>query len=599
MLVIDTECYKNYFLVSFKQLSTGKVRHYEMYPGKALDVLAIAGTLAAHTTISFNGIHYDLLTLTAAVKHGYNNEKLHKLSTRIITTSAKSWEISRDLMLNVPKTWDHIDLFEVAPGRVSLKIYGGRLGAPKLQDLPIDPSDLITEGLRPLMRSYCENDLDTTELLYLKVKKAVDLRVAMSAQYGIDLRSKSDAQIAEAIIKSELTKITGDKYKPIKFKQDATFRYRDPEIVDFKSLEIQEVFDRILKTRFELGANGALKLPAWLKSTKIKIGSGAYKMGIGGLHSTESAQLIEANGEDLFELDVTSYYPYIILQQKLAPRSMGGEFLKLYQSLVSRRLAAKKSGDKVTADTLKIVLNGSFGKLGSKYSALYAPALLLQTTLTGQLSLLMLIEMLEDAGIRVYSANTDGVVVKVPKDKRRDLETVSWAWQIETSFPLERTDYRLLASRDVNNYLAIKPDGSVKGKGIFAKTGIAKNPNRSIVFEAVSEFLKTGASIQETIRRSDDLNKFVTVRRVTGGAVWRGERLGKAVRYYSSSEVGAGECIEYLKNSNKVPMSSGCRPAMDIGKFPEDVDFDKYIEEAFEVLAGVGYNGPEIPEEVF
>ena len=39
----------------------------------------------------------------------------------------------------------------------------------------------------------------------------------------------------------------------------------------------------------------------------------------------------------------------------------------------------------------KIQINGSFGKLGSKYSLLYAPDLLLQTTITGQLALLMLI----------------------------------------------------------------------------------------------------------------------------------------------------------------------------------------------------------------
>ena len=34
--------------------------------------------------------------------------------------------------------------------------------------------------------------------------------------------------------------------------------------------------------------------------------------------------------------------------------------------------------DKLTADTLKIVVNGSFGKLGSMYSALYAPELMIR-----------------------------------------------------------------------------------------------------------------------------------------------------------------------------------------------------------------------------
>ena len=56
-------------------------------------------------------------------------------------------------------------------------------------------------------------------------------------------------------------------------------------------------------------------------------------------------------------------------------------------------LKEERSYLKTTSDTLKICVNGSFGKLGSKFSFLYAPELLIQTTMTGQLALLMLIEM--------------------------------------------------------------------------------------------------------------------------------------------------------------------------------------------------------------
>lgn len=60
----------------------------------------------------------------------------------------------------------------------------------------------------------------------------------------------------------------------------------------------------------------------------------------------------------------------------------------------------------------KIQINGTFGKTGSPYSVLFAPTMLIQTTITGQLSLLMLIEWHEIYGIPVISANTDGVVIK-------------------------------------------------------------------------------------------------------------------------------------------------------------------------------------------
>jgi hypothetical protein len=82
---------------------------------------------------------------------------------------------------------------------------------------------------------------------------------------------------------------------------------------------------------------------------------------------------------------------------------------------------------------------------------------------------------------------------------------------------------------------------------------------------------------------------FVTLRQVTGGGLWRGEYLGKAVRFYYSTEVGADECITYAKNSNKVPRSDGAKPLMELtGEVPGDVDYSRYIEMAHEALKDMG-----------
>lgn len=587
MLVFDTECYSDYFLISFKQLSTGKVLHFEMFNGHPLDVAAISGTMRKRTTVSFNGLNYDLPMITAALD-GYDNAALKRLSDSIILSGKPSWLICRDSGIDIP-SWDHIDLFAVAPGTASLKIYGGRLNAPRMQDLPIKPDQSITPDLRPLMRSYCENDLDTTEQLYNVLAPAIALRQSMSDQYGMDLRSKSDAQIAETVIKSELTKVTGKTYRKPDVPDGKTFRYLDPGMVAFESGQLRVVFAHILKHRFEVAGNGSIKLPEWLKKDRLTIGGRAYQMGIGGLHSCEKSQCLDADGQILCDLDVASYYPSIILQQRLAPDSMGKEFLRVYQSLVTRRLEAKKAGDKVTADTIKICVNGSFGKLGSKYSALYAPELLLQTTITGQLALLMLIERMEAAGISVMSANTDGIVCQAPKEKEADMQAVAWDWMLDTSYALERTDYARLASRDVNNYLAIKPNGTTKGKGCFAAGGLMKNPDRPIVYTAVAKYLAHGTPIPTTIRACQDVCQFVTVRRVQGGAVWNNEPVGKAVRFYSSNTIPSSQCIHYATNANRVPKSAGCRPLMDLPQtMPGDVDYEAYIVDAEKLLCEVG-----------
>jgi DNA polymerase elongation subunit (family B) len=154
---------------------------------------------------------------------------------------------------------------------------------------------------------------------------------------------------------------------------------------------------------------------------------------------------------------------------------------------------------------LKIVVNGSFGKFGSMHSMLYAPDFLIQTTLTGQLCLLMLIERLELRGISVLSANTDGIVVHCPRDREQEVQAIFAQWREDTNFETEETTYAGIYSRDVNNYIAIKTNGGVKSKGAYSETGLHKNPTNEICANAVRAFLLQGTPIAATVRGSADI----------------------------------------------------------------------------------------------
>lgn len=236
----------------------------------------------------------------------------------------------------------------------------------------------------------------------------------------------------------------------------------------------------------------------------------------------------------------------------------------------------------VIAATLKVATNGSFGKFGSKYSFLYSPNLLLQTTITGQLSLLMLIENLEENNIKVVSANTDGIVMRYHKEKHKLLNNLIQDWEKTTSYNLERTDYREIASRDVNNYIAVKLDGKTKCKGCFGEASLSKNPNNLIIYESVAQYVAKGISIVNTITSCRDIRKFITIRNVTGGSLFNGKYLGKAVRFYHSDDISLlNSSLIYAKNGNKVPMSQGCRPLMELpDTLPDDINYDYYIAEA-------------------
>ena len=424
MQSFDLEIYKNYFLAQFKDFDTGAVTYFEMYPGKAFDGRTAMQKLKSDTTVTFNGNKFDLPLFGQACA-GKSCEEIKALSDKIIVEDKRCWELGID----APKC-DHIDLIEVAPGMASLKIYGGRMHTKKMQDLPIEPDAMITTAQRSQLRRYCENDLDNTMALYRKLSKQIDLRSKMGKEYGIDLRSKSDSQIAESVIKAEVGKLTGEVVTRPRFSAGASFNYKAPSFIQFKTPEMQETLDFVTGVKFALDANGSPKCKA-LESRKVIIGDMRYTMGVGGLHSNEKKVFHVADNDHLLiDRDVASYYPSIILNCELYPEHLGREFLDVYRTIVNRRLAAKRSGDKVTADSLKITINGSFGKLGSKWSCLYSPDLLIQVTVTGQLSLLMLIEA-QNAKGGLLGKQLEAVVVDPASDwplfaeKARELLTVS------------------------------------------------------------------------------------------------------------------------------------------------------------------------------
>jgi hypothetical protein len=247
------------------------------------------------------------------------------------------------------------------------------------------------------------------------------------------------------------------------------------------------------------------------------------------------------------------------------------------------------------AETKKTVLNGSFGKFGSAYSTLYAPNLMIQTTVTGQLGLLMMIEELELRGMQVVSANTDGFVTKVPRSRYDEFRAVLTEWQWVSSLNLEETAYNGLWSRDVNNYLALTEDGKIKTKGAFATggpglpgaSGMKKNPTNEICIEALIAYLKDNTPIEQTIRACTDIRKFVTIRRVNGGAMKDGELVGKVVRFYYATDVSGP--LTYKTTGNNVPKSEGAMPLMELpDSFPDNVDYSWYERETTAMMQDIG-----------
>lgn len=629
-LAFDIEIYPNYFFVGFRCPRTNKVACFESSAATnfCIDLPKLHWMIHNFCLVGFNSKNFDLPIVTMALA-GKNVEFLHWATQMIIVGDPISGDKSRPgdiLRSNKIKKLEvnHIDLIEVSPLSGSLKKYAARLFAKRMQDLPFAPGTVLTADQAAIVRWYCVNsDLPATILLHDALLEQLQLREKMSYEYGIDLRSRSDAQVAEDVIGAEIKKMTGDRPRPPNIFVGTTFYYRPPHDISFQSPFLKWAYSIVKSSPLVVSEFGNINLPQAIADLKLQIANCVYRMGVGGLHSSEKKTTHVADSTyDLIDIDVESFYPRIILNQGLFPKHIGQTFLRVYDTIVQRRLHAKKEAKKCKAagdkdgearwksisDSLKITINGTFGKLGSPYSMIYAPDLLIQVTLSGQLYLLMIIEALELANINVVSANTDGIVCRVPKVAQLTFKNIKQQWENRTRFVLEETNYTMLLSRDVNNYIAIKKekDGSLstKNKGVFAnpwreKNSIFrmhKNPVHLICVEAIESYLTKHIPIERTVRECKDVTKFVIVRDAKGGGVKiDGDNktqlfMGKMLRwYYAKDEEGM---IVYAPSGNKIVRTDeGAKPIMDLpDTFPEDLNHEWYIEEAEKMLASMGYN---------
>lgn len=595
----DIECYMNYFQAAFMSKKSGKVIDFEMSDDMDWwpDIQRLQWLIQNFTLKGFNTWSYDVPILTYMLA-GATNEQLKWMSDQIIQYGVNASDILKQLKIKRLKL-DSVDLIEVAPLFAGLKTYGGRIHVPRMQDLPVNPNAILTPNQMAIVRWYCVNDLVQTGCLDHALEEQQKLRKLMSHEIGVDLRSKSDAQIAEAVIAEELFRRTRLRAKRPEIAPGTVYHYKVPPYMQFQTPYMRQVLDIVRNCLFVVDHTGVIATPPELKGLLVSIGESTYKMGIGGLHSTEESVCHRAqSGYRIFDRDVESYYPRVMINQRIYPQHLGEAFLHVFEGIVNRRIAAKRSGDKPVADSLKITINGTFGKLGSPYSLFYAPDLLIQVTISGQLSLLMLIEMLEMYGIQVISANTDGIAIKCHESKVGVLQQVVAHWEQITGFKTEETEYLLLASKDVNNYIAVKKGGGIKGKGLYANPWherakdpverLKKNPAASVCVDAVMALLEHGAPVVNTIQACTDFTKFVAVRQITGGAVCGGEYLGKSTRWYYSTEKQPE--IVAAKSGNKVPKTDGAKPCMELpAGLPPDLDYNWYIQESEKILQLIGY----------
>lgn len=591
-IVLDCEAFPNYYMAGFKHVQSGK---YIKLDGN-FDPFFLSWIIFSFRSVGFNSLPYDLPMLWAS----YVNRDpsfLKHVSNELILSGKRANEVAKQFGFEIYKLQlrQHVDLFNVCPLKGSLKLYGARLHSKRIQDLPFPDDESLEDWQIPIAQEYNCNDLDVTEQIFKFCKERLELREAISIEYDEDLMSKSDAQMAEVVIPKEVAKLNKRWIKRPEIEAGTIYKYSCPQYLQFATKPLQDLLAKVKRAEFIVQDSGKIALPKELE-TAIKIGDTEYRLGIGGLHSSEKEIGYEADEiYTLSDRDMVSYYPNILINNGLYPIALGPNFLTVFKGFKLQRVEAKRNKNFTKDKGLKIFINGMSGKLSDFWSKMYSPDLTIQMTVTGQLTLLLFAEILECNGFKVISANTDGMVIYYRRDQQEKL--LYWIKFFEqlTGFETENTEYVRYYARDVNAYFAIKPDGSVKVKGPYSEVGsqsgtqLDNNPIHLICSDAVKLFLANSVSIEQTIKNCKDITRFVTVRNVKGGAHKDGEYLGKVVRYaYYKGMYGT---INYVMTGNKVPDTDGAMPLQDLPEsFPEElIDYDRYISLTKEILTDIGY----------
>lgn len=591
-IILDGEYFPNYHMMGFKHVQSGK---YIRVDGN-FDPFFISWIINSFRSVGFNSLPFDLPMLWAS----YVNRDprfLKAVANDLILSGKRPNEIAKEYGFEIYKlqSRQHIDLFNVCPLKGSLKLYGARLHSKRIQELPFPDHEPLDDWQIQVVQEYNCNDLDVTEQVFKFCKERLELREAISIEYDEDLMSKSDAQMAEVVIPKEVAKLNKRWAKRPEIEAGTVYKYSCPQYLNFVTKPMQDLLVKVKRAEFIVQDNGKIALPEELK-TAVQIGDGIYRLGIGGLHSSEEEVGYETDETfTLSDRDMVSYYPNILINGGLYPSALGPNFLIVFKGFKSQRVEAKRIKNFTKDKGLKIFINGMSGKLSDEWSKMYSPDLTIQMTVTGQLTLLLFIEILVCNGFKVISANTDGIVIYHRRDEVEKL--LYWIKFFEqlTGFETENTEYVRYYARDVNAYFAVKPDGSVKVKGPYSEVGsqsgtqLDNNPIHLICSDAIKLFLSKNIPVEETIRACKDITRFVVVRNVKGGAHKDGEYLGKVVRwaYYK----GIHGTINYVSSGNKVAETDGAWPLQDLpDNFPEDqINYQKYIDLTKEILYDIGY----------
>lgn len=533
---------------------------------------------------------------------GYNNKGYDQYIFKAILCGFNPKEVNDYIIKQHCPGWRFSDLFRKFPmlnydvmqgNDGGLKSLEGFMGNNiKETSIPFDIDRKLTKREIQETIKYCRHDVEQTIETWLQRQGSFEAIMQLIKAFELPITdiSKTETQLS--------AKILGASRRDYDDEFDICF----PDTLKLDKYNcVYEWFKNPINHRYKkevIGRSGKKKIVS--NNLEIDISGVPHIFAWGGLHGA----IPKYHGKGYFlMIDVTSLYPSLMIRYGLISRSCADP--KQYVEIYNTNLEMKKTKNPLRP-AYKLVCNKTYGGMKDVNNALYDPRQANNVCVHGQLLLLDLIEKLEPYSELIQS-NTDGLLIKMPgadTEENRDkffnkIDSIVSEWEKRTGLNMEFDEYTEIYQKDVNNYIAVSVDGSVKRKGAYVKKLSKLDFDLPIINEALNNYMIHGVSVETTINECNELIKYQKIVKVSSkfeAAYHNGKKLDeKCFRVFASLD-NSDSYIGRKKAGNKTVEKFGNTPencfivntAVNGVSIPDKLDKQWYIDLAKKRLNDFG-----------
>lgn len=470
---------------------------------------------------------------------------------------------------------------------------------------------LLPKYVEPMLH-YNKNDVFLCCEMVRQKPDEVILRYSLGHAYRINFLCSARSNIADKLLNKFYAERSGlheDAFKNLRTQRTAlSFNKIIFPHIKFKTKQLQDLLEEMKNVViYRTNKDSFVR--------EIEFYGTTYTLATGGIHTQDKPVILKSTDKYVYvHHDYTSYYPSIMISYEVVPAHINRKvFAKMVDYFKQTRVKCKHTDDKdgfvvpgvhnkLAAEALKIVINAIYGKYGYENFWLYDRLAQMRVTINGQLMTMTLCESLELAGIHVVSANTDGIVIKLPYDKVDVYNQICKEWNETNKMSADDEHYKMLVSLNVNNYFDIQSNDKIEYKGALDPKQYIKDLKKGydmpVVATAVFEYFAHGKSVMETLRNHKDILDFcktqnvgrqfkVVYQKVVDGKVVD-IHSQRHVRFYVSTK-GVVIMKEHVTTGARSVLASG-KPVQILNLLDDkdiserNIDYAYYYEEAYKII---------------